>query len=109
MNVSQPREGAGGGGDFPVTSRAPNRRRTKAKQESPRVDAAGAPTPPEDTLSELSFSDLSLHDLFEQQAADMLERADIDDEQKQSILLAMTCPCCGAGGPSFRFKLKRRT
>jgi hypothetical protein len=67
------------------------------------------PTPPEDGPSEISFSNLSLHDLFEQQAADMLERADIDDEQKQSILLAMTCPCCGAGGPSFSFKLKRRT
>jgi hypothetical protein len=37
----------------------------------------------------------------------MLERADLDDEQKQSILIAMSCPCCGAGGMSFTAKLKR--
>jgi hypothetical protein len=62
---------------------------------------------PEDDISAVSFSNLSLHQWFEQQAADMLERADLDEEQKQSILLAMSCPCCGAGGPSFSFKLKR--
>ena len=39
----------------------------------------------------------------------MLERADLDDEQRQSILLAMSCPCCGGGGLSFSFKLKRRS
>jgi hypothetical protein len=38
----------------------------------------------------------------------MLDRSDLDDEQKQSILVAMSCPCCGAGGPSFSIKLKRR-
>jgi hypothetical protein len=62
---------------------------------------------PENDISAVSFSNLSLHQLFEQQAADMLERADLDEEQKQSIMLAMSCPCCGAGGPSFSFKLKR--
>jgi hypothetical protein len=37
----------------------------------------------------------------------MFDRADLDDEQKQSILIAMSCPCCGAGGMSFTTKLKR--
>jgi hypothetical protein len=60
-------------------------------------------------VSEIEASNLSLHELFEQQAAEMLERADLDDEQRQSLLLAMSCPCCGAGGPSFSFKLKRRS
>jgi len=54
----------------------------------------------------VSTSNLSLHELFEQQARDMLERADIDEEQRQSILVAMACPCCGAGGMSFSVKLK---
>jgi len=36
----------------------------------------------------------------------MLERADIDEEQRQGILVAMACPCCGAGGMSFSVKLK---
>jgi hypothetical protein len=59
-------------------------------------------------VSEIESSNLSLHELFEQQAGEVLERADLDDEQRQSILLAMSCPCCSAGGPSFSFKLKRR-
>jgi len=52
-------------------------------------------------------SNLSLHELFQQQTAAMLDRADLSDEQKQSILIAMSCPCCGAGGMSFTAKLKR--
>jgi hypothetical protein len=52
-------------------------------------------------------SNLTLHDLFQKQTAAMLERADLSDEQKQSILIAMSCPCCGAGGFSFTAKLKR--
>jgi hypothetical protein len=76
-------------------------------QPQKRSDSATAPiTPP---ISEIEASNLSLHQLFEQQAAEMLERADLDEEQRQSILLAMSCPCCGASGPSFSFKLKRRT
>ncbi len=56
--------------------------------------------------SRITASNLSLHELFEQQARDMLERADIDEEHKQSILVAIACPCCGAGGMSFSVKLK---
>jgi hypothetical protein len=54
----------------------------------------------------VTASNLSLHELFEQQARAMLERADVDEEQKQGILVAMACPCCGAGGMSFSVKLK---
>ena len=49
---------------------------------------------------------LALHDLFQQQAAAILDEADIGEEEKQSILLAMSCPCCGAGGMSFSVKMK---
>lgn len=59
--------------------------------------------------TQISVSNLSLHALFEQQAAAMLDRADIGEEQKQSILVAMACPCCGAGGMSFSVKLKKQT
>ena len=65
--------------------------------------------PATEPVSGVEVSNLSLHDLFEQQAADVLERADLDEEQRQSILLAMSCPCCAAGGPSLSFKLKRRS
>lgn len=56
--------------------------------------------------AQILASDLTLHDLFQRQTAAMLDRADLSDEQKQSILIAMSCPCCGGGGFSFTAKLK---
>jgi hypothetical protein len=85
-------------------------RKTRKARSSPPVTGATAPETDAVTAvgdaSLFSTSDLSLHDLFEQQARNMLERADIDEEQRQSILVAMACPCCGAGGMSFSVKLK---
>ena len=52
-------------------------------------------------------SNLSLHDLFAQQTTTMLDRADLSEEQKQSILIGMSCPCCGGGSFSFTAKLRR--
>ena len=52
-------------------------------------------------------SNLTLHQLFAQQTSAMLERADLSEEQKQGLLIGMSCPCCGAGGFSFTAKLKR--
>lgn len=74
----------------------------------PPPDAIGnAPVPKPDD-GQVHTSAFSLHDLFAQQARAMLDRTDLDEEQKQSILVAMSCPCCGAGGLSFTAKLKRR-
>ena len=50
----------------------------------------------------------ALHDLFQQQMRHLLDRTDLDEEQKQAALLGASCPCCGAGGFSFTAKLKRR-
>jgi len=63
-----------------------------------------APPPPDDRIL---ASNLTLHQLFQQQTTAMLDSADLSDEQKQSVLIAMSCPCCGAGGFSFTAKLKR--
>jgi hypothetical protein len=71
---------------------------------TPRAAEAAAAS---DSADPISVSNLSLHELFEQQARHMLDRADLDEEQKQGILVAMACPCCGAGGMSFSVKLKR--
>ena len=57
---------------------------------------------------QIAYSGLSLHDLFQQQTRQMLDRTDMDEDQKQTILLAMSCPCCGAGGLSFTAKLKQK-
>jgi hypothetical protein len=80
------------------------------KPKAPRKLAAPPPVinripqPPDDRIL---ASNLTLHDLFQQQTTAMLDRADLSDEQRQSILIAMNCPCCGAGGMSFTAKLKR--
>ena len=73
----------------------------------PPPDAFGKAAAPSDN-DQVENSTLSLHDLFARQASTMLKRADLDEEQKQAILIAMSCPCCGAGGLSMTAKLKRR-
>jgi hypothetical protein len=73
----------------------------KSKTSTAPPDA----TPPPD--DQILASNLTLHEMFQKQTAVMLERADLTEEQKQSILIAMSCPCCGAGGFSFTAKLKR--
>jgi hypothetical protein len=75
-------------------------RRAARTAQRETADATG------DIVSTVSGSDLPLHDLFEQQARHWLERADLDEEQKQTILAALSCPCCGSGGMSFTVKVK---
>jgi hypothetical protein len=81
------------------------------KRKNKTLKEIGTTTPdvassPDD---QIAASNLTLHELFQQQARQMLDRADLSEEQKQSVLVAMSCPCCGAGGMSFTAKLKRRT
>jgi hypothetical protein len=64
-----------------------------------------APTP--ESEEQIYASNLSLHDLFQQQTTKVLDQADLSEEQKQSILIGMSCPCCGGGGFSFTAKLRR--
>ena len=52
------------------------------------------------------FGDQSAHFAFQQQLAEMLSSADITEEQRQQILIAATCPCCGAGSLSLSLNLK---
>ena len=82
----------------------------KQKRTSKRKAVTGD-TPPSDSAAEeqIAYSNLSLHELFAQQTRAMLDRTDLDEEQKQNILVAMSCPCCGAGGLSFTAKLKRKS
>jgi len=90
------------------TAKKPARKPVSRKPPKMRVYSA-ADGEPSDPLSEeqVYASNLSLHDLFQQQTTKMLDRADLSDEQKQSLLIGMSCPCCGAGGFSFTAKLRR--
>jgi hypothetical protein len=73
------------------------------------VGAAPAVRAPSDLAVEdqLISSNLSLHELFRQQTRQILDRSDLEEDQKQHILVAMSCPCCGAGAMSFTAKLRR--
>jgi hypothetical protein len=89
------------------------RKRQSVKRAAAAKSAALPPdprdAPPSAEESQIQYSSLSLHELFAQQTMTMLDRSDLDEEQKQSILIAMSCPCCGAGGMSFTAKIKRRS
>ena len=50
----------------------------------------------------------ALHDLFQKQVQQALEQSDLDEEAKQTILVALNCPCCGAGGMNYTAKIKRK-
>ena len=83
--------------------------KTRAPKSAAGHQSSGAPEPADEQTSEdqISYSGLSLHDLFQQQTRQMLARADLNEEEKQNILIAMNCPCCGAGAMSYTVKLKR--
>ena len=84
-----------------MAKRATSRRKSAARKvKRPRKRA--------DT-GQVVTSNLALHELFQQQAAEILDKADIDEEQKQSILAAMSCPCCGAGGMSLSVSLRPKS
>ena len=89
-----------------VTRRRTERRRAGKPAAPPPFVATpdGAITDPDDRIV---TGPPSLHDLFQQQARVMLDRSDLDEEQKQAILLTMACPCCGAGAMSYTVKLRR--
>jgi hypothetical protein len=53
-----------------------------------------------------SSAPASVHDALQQQITELLAAADLTDEERQQILVAMQCPCCGAGGLSLSIKLK---
>ncbi len=54
----------------------------------------------------LAASQSPLHELFNRQVRDILDNAGLAEDEKQSILVAMACPCCGGGAASFTYKLK---
>ena len=53
-------------------------------------------------------SDLPVHDLFQRQIAEVLDKSDLDEDAKQAILVAMNCPCCGAGAMNYTAKINRK-
>jgi hypothetical protein len=88
---------------------------TKRRRRTARGKGAAAPKAASDRAvaplvseeEQIVASNLSLHDLFQQQTMAMLARTDLDEEAKQNVLIAMSCPCCGAGAMALTAKLVR--
>ena len=57
---------------------------------------------------QIFFGDQSLHDLFQKEVRQVLDQSDLDEEAKQTILVAMNCPCCGTGGMNYTAKINRK-
>lgn len=99
------------------SARATSKRKAPKRKASATTGAAPVVSSPNkmaaDVASDVAvedqliFSSRSLHELFQQQTRQLLDRGDLDEEQKQNILVAMSCPCCGAGAMSFTAKLRR--
>ncbi len=64
------------------------------------------PTREPDSSVQIFTSDQAMHEAMHKQIAEMLAKSDLSEEQKQEILVAMQCPCCGASGVSLSIKLK---
>ena len=61
-----------------------------------------------DQEQQIFTGDLSLHDLFQQQVRRTLDDSNLDEQAKQAILVALACPCCGAGGMNYTQKIERK-
>jgi hypothetical protein len=79
------------------------KRRTAPRRKGSRKPARKATK--RARIGQVFTGDQALHELFREQAAAVLDDTDIGEEEKQSILLAMSCPCCGAGTMSFSVKM----
>jgi len=93
--------------DSETAQKSMARRKQNTRLRRPTKRGLPERAAPAASEGQISYSYLSLHALFEQQARQLIDRADLDEEQKQKILLAMSCPCCGGGAISFTAKLRR--
>ena len=59
-----------------------------------------------DSSIQIFTTDQSMHEAMQRQIVEMLAKSDLTEQQKQEILIAMQCPCCGASGVSLSIKLK---
>ena len=49
-----------------------------------------------------------LHDLFQKQVQQVMEQVDLDEDSRQALLVALSCPCCGTGGMNYTAPVNRK-
>lgn len=86
------------------------KRKRPQNKELPPAEARGDLAPPAPLETQIFIGgNTPLHDLFQQQIRTVLDQSDLDEQGKQAILVAMNCPCCGAGGMNYTAKINRKT
>ena len=44
---------------------------------------------------------MPMHELFQKQVQQVMEQVDLDEDSRQALLVALSCPCCGTGGMNY--------
>ena len=67
-----------------------------------------AKEPDKQPEQQIFFGDMPMHELFQKQVQQVMEQADLDEDSRQALLVALSCPCCGTGGMNYTAKVNRK-
>jgi hypothetical protein len=67
-----------------------------------------AKEPDKQPEQQIFFGDMPMHELFQKQVQQVMEQVDLDEESRQALLVALSCPCCGTGGMNYTAPVNRK-
>ena len=67
-----------------------------------------AKEPDKQPEQQIFFGDMPMHELFQKQVQQVMEQADLDEDSRQALLVALNCPCCGTGGMNYTAPVNRK-
>ncbi len=67
-----------------------------------------AKEPDKEPEQQIFFGDMPMHELFQKQVQQVMEQVDLDEDSRQALLVALSCPCCGTGGMNYTAKVNRK-
>jgi hypothetical protein len=67
-----------------------------------------AKEPDKQPEQQIFFGDMPMHELFQKQVQQVMEQVDLDEDSRQALLVALSCPCCGTGGMNYTAPVNRK-
>jgi hypothetical protein len=67
-----------------------------------------AKEPDKQPEQQIFFGDMPMHELFQKQVQQVMEQIDLDEDSRQALLVALSCPCCGTGGMNYTAPVNRK-
>jgi hypothetical protein len=67
-----------------------------------------AKQPDKEPEQQIFFGDMPMHELFQKQVQQVMEQVDLDEDSRQALLVALSCPCCGTGGMNYTAPVNRK-